>query len=283
MYVAMRDILDKASAENYAVVAANCINMETIVAAIGAAEAENSPIIINLGESQMKGEVPRAKFESYIVKQLAYNSKVPVALNLDHGKEFENIVKAIRFGFTSVMIDASLYPIEENIARTKEVVKLAHSIGVSVEAELGHVGMGSDYTAKDPSELYTDPKEAKYFVEQTKVDALAVAVGTAHGVYKGIPKIDFDRLRELKETLDMPLVLHGGSGTGDENLRKAVECGINKINIFTDSMIACRDSVLKELKQDPETNYMKLMQIAEDAMKQKLRYYIRLFGSANKA
>lgn len=282
MYVTMKAILDKANAENYAVVAANAINFETARAVIRAAEEENAPIIVNRGHGQIM-DYTKGDYIDIIIKKLAAESPVPVALNLDHGRDYEMAARVIQWGYTSVMIDASVYPLEENIARTKEVVRLAHALGVTVEAEIGHVGQGSDYTEKDPSKLYTDPEEAKYFVEQTGVDALAVAVGTAHGEYKGTPRIDFDRLKLLKETLKMPLVLHGGSGTGDDKLRKAVECGINKVNIFTDSMVASRDEVLRLLRENPKTSYVELLKAAENAMKEKLKHYIRLFGSSNKA
>lgn len=282
MYVSMKAILDRANAENYGVVAANVINFETARAAITAAEEENSPIIINNAHGHTMNYI-RGEYVAEIVREMAAKSKVPVALNLDHGRDFEMVAKAAQWRFSSVMIDASTCPLEENIAKTKEVVKLAHALGITVEAEIGHVGQGSDYAEEDPSKLYTDPEEAKYFVEQTGVDALAVAVGTAHGEYKGTPKIDFDRLTLLKKTLKMPLVLHGGSGTGDENLKKAVECGINKVNIFTDSMVASRDAVAKLLQENPKTGYMDLLAGAENAMKEKLKHYMRLFGSSNKA
>ena len=282
MYVSMKTLLDKANAENYAVVAANVINFETARAAINAAEEENAPIIINHAHGHIMNYV-RGEYIAPIIRKMAEESKVPVALNLDHGRDFAMVANVIQWRFSSVMIDASTRSLEENIAITKEVVKLAHSLGVTVEAEIGHVGQGNEYVEKDPSKLYTDPKEAKYFVEQTGVDALAVAVGTAHGEYKGTPKIDFERLMLLKETLKMPLVLHGGSGTGDENLKKAVECGINKVNIFTDSIVASRDEVLRILLENPKTNYMELLAAGEKAMKETLKHYIRLFGSSNKA
>lgn len=282
MYVSMKAILDRANAENYGVIAANVINFETARAVIKAAEEENAPVIVNNAHGHTVNYI-KGDYVSKIVREMAAETKVPVALNLDHGRDFQMVAIAAQRKFSSVMIDASTCPLEENIAKTKEVVTLAHALGITVEAEIGHVGQGNDYTDEDPSKLYTDPEEAKYFVEQTGVDALAVAVGTAHGEYKGTPHIDFERLTLLKKTLKMPLVLHGGSGTGDENLKKAVECGINKINIFTDSMVASRDEVLRMLQANPKTSYMDLLAGAENAMKEKLKHYIRLFGSSNKA
>jgi len=278
----MKPILDKANEGNYAIIAANCFNFESARAIITAAEEENAPIIVNLSHNHLMNYV-KGEYVPQIVRALAEKAKVPVALNLDHGKDFSVIATAVQYKFSSIMIDASSYPLEENIARTKEAVKLAHALGMSVEAEIGHVGQGADYVEKDLTKLYTDPDEAKYFVEQTGVDALAVAVGTAHGEYKGTPKIDFERLKKLKEVLKMPLVLHGGSGTGDDNLQKAVSYGINKVNIFTDNMIACRNAVHEKLNENPNTHFLDLMAIAENAIKEKTKYYIRLFGSANKA
>lgn len=281
MYVTMKAILDKAHVGNYAAVAANCFNLETARAVIKAAQAEHAPIIVNLGQGHMTNHA-NGQFIAYMVKQMAEVVDVPVALNLDHGRDFEKIAMAVQYGFSSVMIDASTYSLEENIARTKEVVKMAHALGVTVEAELGHVGQGNNYNQNEVAQLYTDPQQAKYFVEQTGIDALAVAIGTAHGVYKGTPKIDFGRLKELKQVLNMPLVLHGGSGTGDENLQKTVTLGINKINIFTDSMVAIKSNLTKQLSENPETDFLALVISAEQAMTEKIRHYIRLFGSANK-
>lgn len=281
MYVTMKSILQKAHQGNYAVVAANCINLETARAVVSAAEEENAPIIVNLGQGHMINHA-NGLFIAFMVKHLAEKASIPVALNLDHGRDFDKIAMAVKYGFSSVMIDASTYPLEENITRTKEVVKLAHALGITVEAELGHVGMGSNYNQSEVAQLYTDPQEAKYFIAETGVDALAVAVGTAHGVYKGTPHIDFERLHELKQILQMPLVLHGGSGTGDENLQKAVELGINKVNIFTDSMIAIQEMIVAQLKNQPDTDFLKLMMLAEQTMKEKIKHYIRLFGSVNK-
>lgn len=283
MYVSMKELLEKANAGNYAVVAANCFNFETARAVINAAEEENAPLIVNLAHGHMMNYDRGEEYIAAIIREMAQKSRVPIALNLDHGKEYSVVARAIQYKFTSVMVDASVYPLEENITRTKEVVKLAHSLGITVEAEIGHVGQGDDYVEKDLTKLYTDTKEAKYFVEQTGVDALAVAVGTAHGEYKGTPKIDFERLKELKDALKMPLVLHGGSGTGDENLKKAVELGINKVNIFTDGMVAGRNAVAEKLNENPKTHFMELMTIAENAVKETIKHYIRLFGSSNKA
>lgn len=282
MYVSMKYILADAHRENYAVMAMNCVNLEMAKAAISAAEEEHSPIIINMGQGQMvKLATPDLMVPA--IKTLAQQVHVPVALNLDHGQSFEVEIDSIRRGFSSVMIDASMLPFEENVTRTRTVVKLAEPFDICVEAELGHVGQAiAGDGAND--DLYTDPDRAREFVERTGIDALAVAIGTAHGNYpKGrVPKLDFERLALLKKTLDMPLVLHGGSGSGDENIRKAVAGGINKINVCTDAFNVAKSAMLKANEDDPSIDYMGLCIVARDAMKAFVKKYIRLIGSGNR-
>ena len=181
------------------------------------------------------------------------------------------------------MIDASSFPFEENVHRTSTIVKLAHPHNICVEAELGHVGQAADGD-NSKADLYTDPEQAKKFVELTGVDALAVAVGTAHGSYpKGyVPKLDFERLTLLKKTLDMPLVLHGGSGSGEENIRKAVACGINKINVCTDAFNVAQKAMVDRMAENPKADYLDLCMTAEAAMKEFVKNYIRVIGSNNR-
>lgn len=282
MYVTMKEILAKAHQGNYAVAAPNVFNFETTRAAISAAVEENSPVIIDINQFVLM-KYSRGEYIPLLVRKMAEEVKIPVALNLDHGKDFEAITRAVQYQFTSVMIDASVYPFEENVARTKEVVKIAHSLGITVEAEIGHVGQGNEYTEKDPSKMFTDPEEAKAFVEMTGVDALAIAIGTAHGEYNGTPKIDFDRLQEIKAKLQIPLVLHGGSGTGDDNLAKAAANGINKINLFTDLRLASQEALIKTLQEKPKTQLMELEGIIEEAFKEKVKHYMRILRCSNKA
>lgn len=279
MYVSMKYLLDDAHKNNYAIMAVNCINMEMARAVISGAEEEKSGIIVNIGMGQMtKHANPKQMVP--LIKQLAKDAKVPVALNLDHGQDLDFIIKCIQMGFSSVMIDASKYELEENIHRTATVVKLAKPLGIAVEGELGHVGQASagDNVNVD---YYTDPDTAKYFVDKTGVDALAVAIGTAHGEYPEgyVPTIDFARLKAIKEVLNMPLVLHGGSGSGKENIKKAVKYGINKINVCTDIFEVGKKAMLDILKQDPKTDYMHIQIEAERQMKQFVKEYIRLIGS----
>ena len=282
MYVSMTDILQDAHKNNYAVMAVNSINMEMARAVISAAEEERSPIIVNIGMGQMKKHA-HANVMVPMIKKLAEEAKVPVALNHDHGQDLDFIIGCIQDGFSSVMIDASSFPFEENVRRTSTIVKLAHPHNICVEAELGHVGQAADGD-NSKADLYTDPEQAKKFVELTGVDALAVAVGTAHGSYpKGyVPKLDFERLSLLKKTLDMPLVLHGGSGSGEENIRKAVACGINKINVCTDAFNVAQKAMVDRMAENPKADYLDLCMTAEAAMKEFVKNYIRVIGSNNR-
>ena len=216
MYVSMKDMLLHAHRNNYAVMAINCVNMEQVKAVIESAEEEKSAVIINISPRQMKAH-GYGYIMAPLIENLAKRASVPVAFNLDHGANFEDITAAMQYGFSSVMIDSSSYEFEENVRRTQQIASLAHGMGLSCEAELGHVGQAAQ--ADDSNvDLYTNVKQAKEFVERTNCDCLAVAIGTAHGAYpKGmIPKLDFERLKELKAELDMPLVLPGGSGAGED-------------------------------------------------------------------
>jgi len=282
MYVSMKYILENAHRDNYAVMAVNSINMEMARAVITAAEEEKSPIIVNIGMGQMNKHA-HGNVMIPLIRKLAEEATVPVALNLDHGQDLGFIIRCIQDGFSSVMIDASKYELEENIRRTRLVVDLARPHGIAVEGVLGHVGQASDGDDSH-SDMYTDPEAAKQFVAQTGVDALAVAVGTAHGDYpKGyVPKLDFERLTLLKKTLEMPLVLHGGSGSGDDNIRKAVACGINKINVCTDVFHAGKQAMLQQLEKEPKTDYLHLQMAAEQGMKAFVKNYIRMIGSNNR-
>jgi fructose-bisphosphate aldolase class II len=279
----MKYILEDANKNNYGVIAANVINLELARGIITAAIEENAPVIINIGQGQMHSHGD-GEIMSQMIRTIAGKTHIPVALNLDHGSIYERITHAFRHGFSSIMIDASQYPYEENVIITKDIVKLAHSQGITVEAELGHVGQANEGDNNNKS-LYTDPKDAFRFVQETQVDALAVAVGTAHGKYpKGLkPKLNFDIIKEIKNATKMPLVLHGGSDSGEENIRKAVECGINKINVCTDTFNGCRDFLSKRLRENPEIDFLTLMIELENAAKEAIRPYIRMSGSCGKA
>lgn len=278
----MKEMLLHAHNNHYAVMAINCTNMEQAKAIIEAAAEEHSAVIINVSPRQMKAHA-HGEIMAPMIRRMAREVDVPVAFNLDHGGNYEDLCYAMKCGFSSVMIDSSSYEFEENVRRTSLIASMAHGMGLSCEAELGHVGLAkeADNTKVD---LYTNPEQAKEFVERTGCDCLAVAIGTAHGSYpKGfVPKLDFERLKLLKETLNMPLVLHGGSGAGDENIRKAVACGINKINVCTDLFKHGRKAMADAIAENPEIDYMDVNIAAQKAMKDFIKRYMRVIGSSGR-
>lgn len=278
MLVSMKAILDHANKHNYAVMAMNSINMEMVRGAIRAAEEMHAPMIIQMGPGQMGKHAHREEMVP-LVTELAERASAPICLNMDHGSKFEDVVACIQAGFTNVMFDGSSLPYEDNVKRTEIVCALAHAKGCSVEAELGHVGQAAD-ADDDNADFLTNPDMAKDFVERTGVDALAVAIGTAHGAYpKGkIPHLDFERLTELKQMLQMPLVLHGGSGAGEANIRKAVECGINKINVATDAFQAAKDAFMAAYNADPKKDYLTLCMDTEEGVKKFVEDYMQMIG-----
>lgn len=234
MLVNLNDVLKPGSGR--AVGLFNTVNMELARGTIAAAEELGSPVVIGTAEVLL----PYGPLEelSWLLLPMAKRTSVPVVVHLDHGLKYETCVKALELGFSSVMYDCSTDEYEENVRKVAEMAKIAHSYGATIEAELGHVG---DNPASDsasvgtvPEEFYTSPEQARDFVERTGVDALAVAVGTAHGAYKFPPKLDFERITRIREATPVPLVLHGGSGLSDSDFREAVRRGIAKINIFTD-------------------------------------------------
>lgn len=271
MLVTMKEILDKASREGYGVVAPNVINESTARACIDAAEELRAPLILDVAYPFH----PDIVFLGRMLEEMAIRATVPIAINLDHGSSFEQALYAIRAGFTSVMVDRSTLSLEENIKQTKEIVKIAHAVNVSVEAELGHVGDGAEYE-KEGKAYLTDPQEALLFYKETGIDALAISVGTAHGVYSGIPTLDFGRIQAIHDLLPIPLVLHGGSGSGDENLVKAINCGITKINIATDNFAAA-----VEYAKNPGEDYLVYHRMQE-GFKETVKKYMRLFNQTNR-
>lgn len=282
MYVSMKNMLSDANANNYAVMAINCFNLETVRAVIKAAELEDSPIIVNIFQEHLLNHCD-SELITPVVKILAGRSKVNVALNFDHGQEKEYLIKAINDGFSSVMVDASRFDLENNIKMTKEITDYAHERGVSVEGEIGCLGASEngDFTQEA---MYTDPAQAQTFVDRTGVDALAISIGTSHGNYpEGIlPEFDFERLKEIKRLTKAPLVLHGGSGSGKDNIINSVKHGINKINVGCDFMNANRDAAMKLLENDPDINYFDLIHKTEKESIELVRYYIGLSGSGGR-
>lgn len=283
--VSIVELMKKAEAEKYAVGAFNANNMEIIQAIIEAAEEVRSPVILQASQGAIK--YAGIDFISGMVKIAAEKASVPVALHLDHGNSFEQNMLCIRHGFSSVMFDGSALPLEENINMTKRVIEVAHAVGVSVEGELGKIGGTEDDISVDEKDArYTVPEEARYFVEKTKVDLLAVAIGTAHGPYKGgSPKLDLDRLSEIKALVpNTPIVLHGASGVSDESVRECIARGIRKINIDTD----LRQAFVWKMREimmanSNEIDPRKILGPAKNAMKEIVKTKMQLFGCAGKA
>ena len=276
MYISMIELMKKAREGHYCVPAIAVENEHSVRAAIQAAEEKKSPLIM----IALYKVNPDIHYFGRIVEDLAIRAKVPVAMCQDHGGTYAEAMWAIRAGFTDVMVDRSTLPFEENIAQVSEIVKVAHAVGVGVEAELGHVGMANQYET-DGTGGFTVPEEAIEFVERTGVDALAVAIGTAHGVYSGVPKLQFDLLAELREKVPVPLVLHGGSGTGDENLKKACQMGICKLNI---SNYLKRGAIanLNEKCKDGMGAYA-MYPLLYEGYKNVAAHYMTLCGSEGKA
>ena len=282
MLATLKEVLIRAQREGYTVLAANIFNMESLIAILEAAEKERAPIILNIGQMRMSDEKLGSAL-THAARELGEQVPVPVCINLDHGTKREVLLKAMDCGCTSVMIDASTLPYEENVAYTKEIVEIAHSRGISVEGEIGHVGQGAEYTDAGAKDMLTSPEVARKYAAETGVDALAVAIGTAHGTYKKEPKLDFERLQEIKGKVDIPLVLHGASCTGEEKLKRAAELGISKINMFTEFLIAAAQAMHQAYEQDQTLNYDNLSAIAKSTYEEKVRHYIRLYGGSGKA
>ncbi|MBS7297849.1 MAG: class II fructose-bisphosphate aldolase, partial [Eubacteriales bacterium] len=285
MLVNMNEVLRPAKEHRYAVGLFNAVNLELARGIINAAEATRSPVIMGTAEVLL----PYGPLEevSYYLIPMAKKASVPVVVHLDHGLNFDTCVKALELGFSSVMYDCSTDSYEENLRKVKEMADIAHSYGATIEGELGHVGdnegsaEGSDHLS-DPSQFFTDPKLAKDFVDRTGVDALAIAVGNAHGAYKLPPKLDFERIRTIANTVDVPLVLHGGSGLTDNDFRQAIKEGISKVNIFTDINVAAVEAEFKKF-QSMDKGLIDLIPAAVEAVKQETVKKMRLFSSDGKA
>lgn len=282
MYVSMKNMLDDANANNYAVMAINCFNIETVRAVVQAATMEDAPIIVNIFQDHLLTHCD-SELIAPIVKTIAERTNVSVALNFDHGQEKEYLIKAIDDGFSSVMVDASRFNLEDNIKMTKEIADYAHKHGASVEGEIGCLGAseGGEFTQDT---MYTDPEQAKIFFDRTNIDALAISIGTSHGNYPEgmVPEFDIERLKEIKRLTKAPLVLHGGSGSGEKNIINSVKNGINKINVGCDFMNANRDAAAKHLRENPDINYFDLIHSTEKESVELVRYYIGLSGSKGK-
>ncbi len=285
MLVNLNDILIKAKAEHYAVGLFNAVNVEMARAIIETAEELNSPVIVGTAEVLLPA-MSLERVAEYLIP-MAQKARVPVCVHYDHGITFDKCMEALKLGYSSIMYDCSTDSYEDNIARVADMVKICHAMGVTVEGELGHVGdnegsaEGSDHLA-DPSAYFTDVSLAKDFVDRTGVDALAVAVGNAHGDYKFPPKLDFNRIADIFERTGVPLVLHGGSGLSDEDFRIAIQRGICKVNIFTDIDKAGKAGIEEGLAAGART-MMGLIPYEIAAMKRVVSNKMYLFGSVNRA
>lgn len=276
MLVTTKEILPAARQGRYGIPAPDFIDVDSARVFVRVAEEQNKPLILSYAQA-LEGILPLEEAAA-IGKVLAENTKVPVALHLDHGEDFDFIRRSIELGFSSVMLDASMESYEENVYKTTEVVQYAHARGVTVEAEIGHVGHGESVADIEETEtIYTEVDEAVRFVKETGVDSLAVSIGTVHGIYKNLkaPQLNFDRLCELAAAVPVPLVLHGASGSGEANLRRCVADGISKINIFTDFLTAAMDEIHTA---GPQT-YLALKQSANAGMKRVLESYYDMFAA----
>lgn len=282
MLVSLRELLQEAKRGRYAVGAFNFSNLETLRAIILAAQRRSAPVIIQTSQTAIK--YAGLEYIVAMARVAGEQAGVPVVLHLDHGTDLATIEACIKAGYSSVMIDASHHSFTENIRLTKEVVAMAHAHGVSVEAELGRLaGQEDEISVGEREAAFTDPAEARAFVEETGVDALAVAVGTAHGLYRGEPHLDFLSLQQIAELVSIPLVLHGASGVPDASIRQAIACGISKINIDTELRIAFYRAVKNFLDHHDTYDPRKFLSPAIDAMAELVEAKIDLFGSANKA
>lgn len=281
--VPMTAFLEDAKKNKYAVGQFNINNLEFVQAITQAAIEEKSPVIFGVSEGAMR--YMGIEYTVAMAKAASEIAGVPIALHLDHGSNFDVVMKCIRAGFSSVMFDGSHHSYEDNIRLTKQVVEAAHAVGVSVEGELGTIGgVEDDVNVDEEAATLAKPAEAIRFWEETKVDYLAIAVGTAHGMYKGEPKIHFDIIEEVAKNIGAPVVLHGGSGVPDEAIRKAISCGVGKINVNTENQVACTAVIREVLAAKPnEIDPRKYLTPARDAIKEVVKGKIRLFGSNNRA
>ncbi|CDX05098.1 Fructose-bisphosphate aldolase [Desulfitobacterium hafniense] len=281
--VSMAQLLLDAQQGQYAVGAFNCNNMEIVQAIVSAAEAEKSPVIVQASQGAIK--YAGIEYIAAMTRLAAEQASVPVALHLDHGTSFAQVMSCVRNSFTSVMIDGSKLPLEENIALTNKVIEAVRPLGISVEAELGKIGgTEDDITVSEKEALFTDPAEAERFVSETKVDALAIAIGTAHGQYKGVPELDFQRLTEIRKRVNVPIVLHGSSGVPNEAIQEAISLGVCKVNIDTNIREAFVAAARKVMVDHPqEIDPRKMLGPAREATVAIIREKIRLFGSSGKA
>ncbi|MDR1134672.1 MAG: class II fructose-bisphosphate aldolase [Clostridiales Family XIII bacterium] len=314
MLVNLNDVLIPARNNKYAVGLFNTVNLEMARGVLAAAEARQAPVIIGTAEVLVPC-TPLEELADFLIP-MAKRAGVPVVVHFDHGLTFEKCMEALKLGFTSIMYDCSTDSYDENIRKVKELTRIAHCFGATVEGELGHVGdnegsaeghsapeasdaatvdytqavaaasgehsasAGGDFAVSDPTAYYTQPEQARDYVEKTGVDALAIAVGTAHGAYKVKPQLDFERIAEIRKIVDIPLVLHGGSGLSDEDFRKTIANGISKVNIFTDLNAAASEAV-KEAQLMGKAVMTDIIPYQIEAIRKAAEMKMELFGSGN--
>jgi len=279
----MKDLLVHAKQNKYAVGAFNITNLDFVEHIMDAAVESNSPVIMQLAEAHFR--YLNLEDVAPVLVNAAKNVSIPVCVHLDHGKSLKTMVRAIRAGFTSIMYDGSEHPLDENIKNTSEVVKIAHSVGVSVEGELGNIGgeavgveAATPHSASE--EFYTRVEDAVRFADETGLDTLAISIGNVHGLYKGDPKLDFDRLKAIRDAVNIPLVLHGGSGIPDDDFRKAISLGICKINFYTGISQAAMARVHNFIEEHPKSiSYPDLAKLAMNELKKVVMDRMDVFGS----
>lgn len=271
MIVKVNQLLKEAGERHQAVLALDVFSMESILWAIEAAQREDYPIIL----MYYPGMIDSKMFVD-ISKRAAETATVPVGLIVDHGKDFPTLIDAMKNGLPSVMFDGSANSFEENIAQTKEIVRIAHQLSIDVEGELGHVGMTSDQKFFTNADTYTNVDQAVKFVRETGVDTLAVAIGNAHGNYPFEPKLDLDRLRELREALDLPLILHGGTGIPAEQVKAAIRIGVTKVNVGTSYGAAFYDAMKKVVDEGKITNYVPAKSVMKEVVIDFVRHWIQI-------
>lgn len=283
-FASFKEVLLDGLKNGYAVGQFNMNNLEFTQAIVEAANEEKSPVILGCSEGAIK--YMGIDYTVAMARVAAETAKVPVILHLDHGPSFEYVVKCVRAGFSSIMIDASHYALEQNIELTKRVVELCHPLGIEVEGELGRIGgTEDDLTVDERDATLALPEEAKRLVEESGIDALAPAIGSAHGVYVGKPQLAFDRLQEIRDLLPhIPMVLHGGSGIPDEDIRKAISLGVSKINVNTENQIALTNTIRETFAKDAKVyDPRKYLGPGRAAIKEVVKEKMRLFGSSGRA
>ncbi|MBO0412348.1 ketose-bisphosphate aldolase [Enterococcus hulanensis] len=283
MLYTMKDLLKVAKENQFAVPAFNICSYDMMKAIMEEVEAQNAPVILEIHPDEiayLNDEFVAA------AKDYAHNSKVPVVIHMDHGGSVKDVMRAIRNGYTSVMIDASTQTFEDNMSLTKEVVKLAHDVNVSVEAELGTIGNNGSAEGGSANIIYTDPNQAEEFVKETGIDTLAVAIGTAHGLYPKdmTPKLNIELLKELNERIDIPFVLHGGSGNPDSEVSEAVKYGVAKVNLSSDLKSVFFDALREVLTKNPEMYEPgDVFPEANDKVKEVVKHKLYILNTIGKA